>query len=97
MPWPKSRRTKSRCKAARRQRPVKEARRRRNPRANSAQADGSALTGLEAALHLVDYIDPALAADQTVVAVATTQRFQRVTDLHGTILIASKGRVEGRI
>src|SRR3954468_550747 len=44
----------------------------------------SALTGLEAALHLVDHVDPALAADQTVVAVATAQRLQRVTDLHGT-------------
>jgi hypothetical protein len=43
----------------------------------------SALTGLEAALNLVDHVNPALAADQTVVAMATTQRFQRVTDLHG--------------
>jgi predicted component of type VI protein secretion system len=47
----------------------------------------STLARLEAALNLVDHVNPALAADQTVVAVATTQRFQRVTDLHGTILM----------
>jgi hypothetical protein len=47
----------------------------------------STLARLEAALNLVDYVNPALAADQTVVAMATTQRFQRVTDLHGTILM----------
>jgi hypothetical protein len=52
----------------------------------------SALTRLETALHLVDHINPALAADQTVVAVTATQRFQRVTDLHGTILELLKGR-----
>jgi hypothetical protein len=52
----------------------------------SARAS-SALARLEATLDLVDHIDPALAADQTVVAVATAQRFQRVTDLHGTILM----------
>ena len=51
-----------------------------------------ALARLETALHLVDHINPALAADQTVVAVAATQRFQRVTDLHGTILELPKGR-----
>jgi hypothetical protein len=51
---------------------------------------GSALTGLEAALHLVDHVNPALAANQTVVAVAAAQRFQRVTDLHGTILMLRK-------
>jgi hypothetical protein len=48
---------------------------------------GSTLARLEAALNLVDDVNPALAADQTVVAVTTTQRFQRVTDLHGTILV----------
>jgi hypothetical protein len=50
----------------------------------------STLARLEAALDLVDHIDPALATDQAVVAVAATQRFQRVTDLHGTILMRSK-------
>jgi hypothetical protein len=50
----------------------------------------SALSGLEAALHLVDYVDSALAANQAVVAVAATQRFQRVTDLHGRILTVLK-------
>ena len=47
----------------------------------------STLARLEAALNLVDDVNPALAADQAVVAVTTTQRFQRVTDLHGTILM----------
>src|SRR5215475_182300 len=52
-----------------------------------------ALARLEAALDLVDHIDPALAADQAVGAMAAAQRFQRVTDLHGTILIVTlKGR-----
>jgi hypothetical protein len=37
----------------------------------------STLACLEAALNLVDHVNPALAADQTVVAVATAQRFQR--------------------
>lgn len=44
----------------------------------------SALARLEAALNLVDHIDPALATNQAVGAVPTAQRFQRVTDLHGT-------------
>src|SRR3984893_16583151 len=47
----------------------------------------SPLARLEAALNLVDHVNPALATDQTVVAVTTTQRFQRVTDLHGIILV----------
>ena len=57
---------------------------------------GSALARLETALHLVDHVNPALAADQTVVAVTAAQRFQGVTDLHGNNPDASKGRVEGR-
>ena len=50
-------------------------------------SDASTLARLEAALNLVDHIDPALATDQTVIAVTTAQRLQRVTDLHGTILL----------
>jgi len=50
----------------------------------------SALARLEAALDLIDHVDPALAADQTVVAMTTTQRFQRVTDLHGTFLMLER-------
>jgi len=41
------------------------------------------LAGLVALLRLVDDIDAALAAHQTVVAMAIAQRFQRVTDFHG--------------
>jgi hypothetical protein len=53
----------------------------------------STLARLEAALNLVDHVNPALAADQAVVAVPTAQRFQRVTDLHGNNPDALKGRV----
>src|SRR4051794_4905993 len=56
--------------------------------------DRSTLAGLEAALHLFDHIDPPLAADQTVVAVATTQRFKQFTDLHGSNPDVSKGRFD---
>lgn len=45
-----------------------------------------ALTGLEAAFGLVDDVNPALAANQPVVAVTAAQGFQRITDLHGTML-----------
>ena len=48
--------------------------------ATSGQAEGSgrqsALAGLEAALGLIDDVDPAFAAYQPVVAVAATQGFQ---------------------
>src|ERR1700731_2088641 len=76
---------KAACKAARRQRAVK-ARLVVEARGPDFSLE-STLARLEAGLHLVDHINPALAADQTVVAVTTTQRFQRVTDLHGTILM----------
>jgi hypothetical protein len=36
----------------------------------------SALTGFEARIGLVDDVNPALTADDAVVAMATTQRFQ---------------------
>ncbi len=42
-----------------------------------------ALTRLEPALGLVDHINPALAADEAVVAMATAQGLQRITDFHG--------------
>lgn len=45
----------------------------------------SALTRLEARIHLVDDIDAALAANQTVGAVAAFQAFQRVLDFHRSI------------
>jgi hypothetical protein len=62
----------------------------RKPQSGSIQPRinrDTTLARLETALDLVDHVNPALAADQAVVAVAATQRFQRVTDLHGTILI----------
>src|SRR5690606_3764686 len=45
-------------------------------------ADRSALAGLEAAIGLVDHIDPAAAADHAVVAVAALERLEAVDDLH---------------
>ena len=44
----------------------------------------SALTSLEAWVHLVDDVDAALAANQTVIAVTGLKRFKRVLDLHFT-------------
>jgi len=42
----------------------------------------SALASLEARVHLVDDVNAALAANQTVVAVACLERFKRILDLH---------------
>lgn len=42
----------------------------------------SALPGLEAAVRFIDDVNAAFAAHQAVVAMAPTQRFQRVPDLH---------------
>src|ERR1700748_1843867 len=52
------------------------------PEARAIRLGDLALARLEAALHLVDHIDPALAADQAVGAMPAAQRFQRVTDFH---------------
>jgi hypothetical protein len=46
------------------------------------QAKVLALAGFEAPVGLVDDIDPALAPDNLVVAVAAAQGFQRITDFH---------------
>jgi hypothetical protein len=50
----------------------------------------STLARLEPTLDLVDHVNPALATNKTVIAVTTAQRFQRITDLHGTILMLRK-------
>jgi hypothetical protein len=46
----------------------------------------SALARLKAAVGLVDDIDPTFAPHETVVAMAATQRFQRVTDFHSDLV-----------
>jgi hypothetical protein len=82
------------CKARKRQRPVISGNR-AEPTDVSIRTSAlvrqpfgtSALARLEAALDLIDDVNPALAADQTVVAMTTAQRFQGVTDLHGTFLM----------
>jgi hypothetical protein len=78
---------KAACKADTRQRPVMNREIRSALKLDRPFEAGSTLAGLEAALNLVDHINPALAADQTVIAVTTAQRLQRITDLHGTILL----------
>src|SRR5215831_18154368 len=45
-------------------------------------AGPSALARLEPALDLVDYVDPALAPDQAIAAVAAAKRFEGVADFH---------------
>lgn len=40
------------------------------------------LTGFEAAVGFVDYIQPATAADDATIAMAAAQRFKRVFDFH---------------
>jgi hypothetical protein len=42
----------------------------------------SALTGLKAAIGLIDDVDPALPAHQTIIAVPAAQGFQGITDFH---------------
>src|SRR3954453_16589823 len=49
----------------------------------------SALAGLEALLRLVDDVNAALAADELVVAVTSSQGFQRVANLHRSGLRAA--------
>src|SRR5215467_9725191 len=51
----------------------------------------SALACLEAALSLVDDVDPALAPHQPIVAMPAAQRFQRIADLHGSDPTAPDG------
>src|SRR5260370_15862168 len=89
MPSPKSRRRKSTLQSSKTSKTREGEDFRARPRAAGLSPD-STLARLEAALNLVDHVDPALAADQTVVAVASAQRFQRVTDFHWTILMLCK-------
>src|SRR5882724_2938222 len=86
MPSPKSRRRKSALQSGKTSRTREGEDFRAGPETAGRSLD-STLARLEATLNLVDHVDPALAADQTVVAVASAQRFQRVTDFHGTILM----------
>ena len=55
----------------------------------------SALARLEAPLRLVDDVDAALAAHEAVVAMPAAQRFQRITDFHGTSSKAPRGGLKG--
>lgn len=58
---------------------------RHSTRASDQEASGSAsaLSGLEATLRLVYHVELAATANQTVIAVARTQRFKRIANLHG--------------
>jgi hypothetical protein len=50
-------------------------------------ASGLALAGLEPGLRLVDDIDAALAAHHAAIAVAQLERAERVSNLHGFLLL----------
>lgn len=45
----------------------------------------SALAGFEPAMRLIDDVNAALAAHDTIIAVTAAQRFQRITDFHRNI------------
>ena len=45
-------------------------------------APKSALTSFKAAIGLIDDVDPAFSAHQTIIAVPAAQGFQRITDFH---------------
>mgnify|MGYP000412675065 CR=1 FL=1 len=47
----------------------------------------SALAGFEAAVGLVDDIDAPTATNHAIVAMTALERLQRVTDLHGWVLL----------
>jgi hypothetical protein len=51
------------------------------------------LASLEARLDLVDHIDPALAPDELIGAMAAAQRFQGVADFHNNPVGSKFGRV----
>jgi hypothetical protein len=58
-----------------------------NNGANACRSDqkggfDSALTGFEPPMRFVDDVNAALAAHDAVIAMATTQRFQGITDFH---------------
>ncbi len=63
---------------------------------------GSALTGFEPALRLVDNIDAALTAHDAAIAVALLERAEGVTYLHGVVSYLSRradcalGYINGR-
>jgi hypothetical protein len=44
---------------------------------------GLALAGFETPMGRIDDVDAAFAPHDAIIAVATTQRFQRITDFHG--------------
>ena len=50
-----------------------------------------ALPRLETRILLVDYIDAAAAANDTVRAMTTLKGLQRISDLHGTISVQFRG------
>jgi hypothetical protein len=50
-----------------------------------AHTPHSALAGFEPAMRLIDNVNAALAAHDTIVAVTAAQRFQRITDFHSDI------------
>src|SRR5262249_6766656 len=62
-----------------------------------ARSARSALPGLEATLHLVDHVDPTLAADQAICAVTAAQRFHGIADFPGIRSGSRCGRAVSRL
>ncbi len=56
----------------------------------SDQSRDLTLAGFETWLCLVDYIDAALTAHDAAIAVTALERAERVTDLHGLLLISRR-------
>ena len=57
------------------------------------EAPTSALASFEAAIGLVDDVDPALAAHQTIIAMPAAQGFQGVTDFHDNLWLLFVGYI----
>jgi hypothetical protein len=56
-----------------------------------------ALTRLEARIGLVDDVNPALAADNLVIAVPLDERLERIADFHGLHLIFQAHKTKGPV
>jgi hypothetical protein len=60
-------------------------------------APKSALTGLKAAIGLIDDVDPALSAHQAIIAVPAAQGFQGIADFHDNLgLLLFAGYIRSR-
>jgi hypothetical protein len=66
------------------------------PQIVAKQKPVSALTGLEAGIGLVDDVDPSLAADQLVVAMALHQTLEGIADFHDYTYMMARSHLNGK-